>query len=590
MEDTRNKARSRFEDEFVSNHKLIQQNSDHPGTHKFYIDEQTQLIKESKERKETPDGLTYHLWGDGDRKTSSWGAYLLGSNDEAVIAVKYYLDLKEIAKQAETKSTNNKHTLDRMSQLCKKSSTEDLTRFLGTVEGLRHDTTGEKFRRDHADRYVGNHQNTGRNNSVDIVPMEDTINTARTRFEQKFVSLGELIQQNSHNAGTQNVYIDWQTKLIKESEEMKTTPDGRTYRLWDDNVYSTTSSWSTYLLGSTDSNAVLAVKYYLDLKEITKQAETEATNNKHILTVLTPVFQAFKTNSIENPSGFLAQLQRFAFRKDTTEENFRRDHADRYVGNHQNTNSPAESKELGTEVAKKADTRTTTNNNTLRRLSQLCEKDSIETLTSFLDKLQRFGNPTDVEDFVRNNAHRRTEEQGNLCPRAKAHTESLRRDNVYSSTETLCTVIGTKNKQIANFFNSSNPPPNPKRDDYKDEDQYEEAKLDHTTYLRSKDEVARKCLWADDLENIIGDNIPVHEVIYHYQQSKRFEARHNRSIDDYKTETDKEINRRRDRLAWLEGGNNGSRNLHDYGVNRESLGMKRQWDDDDYHRDNKRRR
>ena len=153
--------RSRFKKKFVSNHKSIQQNSGH-GTQNALMEMQTQLIKESMERKDLSDGRTVYLWtGDGYNKTSSPETYLLESKDsEAVTAVKYYLDLKEIDKQAETKSTDIKHTLDSMSQLCKKSSTEDLTRFLGTVEGLRHDTTGEKFRRDNAGSSVGNHQNT----------------------------------------------------------------------------------------------------------------------------------------------------------------------------------------------------------------------------------------------------------------------------------------------------------------------------------------------------------------------------------------------------------------------------------------------
>ena len=164
---------------------------------------------------------------------------------------------------------------------------------------------------------------------------------SRSRFKKKFVDNHEFIQ-NEENDDIKNVYIDLQTKLINKSKESKTAPDGRTYHLWDDGSgYSKTDSWDTYLFKSSDSKAVSAVTFYLGFKKVAKKAETKATNNTHTLATL---FPTFKTNSIENPSGFLKEHS-FEFGKDTTEEDFVRDNASRRLGNHQNTNSPVESKE-----------------------------------------------------------------------------------------------------------------------------------------------------------------------------------------------------------------------------------------------------
>ena len=76
-----------------------------------------------------------------------------------------------------------------------------------------------------------------------------------------------------------------------------------------------------------------------------------------------------------------------------------------------------------------------------------------------------------------------------------------------SLTKTICTVfdmnVRTTREQIANFLNP------PIRGDYEDDDQYDE---DYAAYLWSKDEVARKYLWVDELQKITGEKISVHEV------------------------------------------------------------------------------
>ena len=474
---------------------------------------------------------------------------------------------------------------------------------------------------------------------------------SRSRFKKKFVDNHEFIQ-NEENDDIKNVYIDLQTKLINKSKESKTAQDGRTYHLWDDGSgYSKTDSWDTYLFKSSDSKAVSAVTFYLGFKKVAKKAETKATNNTHTLATL---FPAFKTNSIENPSGFLKE-HRFEFGKDTTEEDFVRDNASRRLGNHQNTNSPVESKETPRTARNSVDNvddsrkvldsvrkrlcptqnspvesketprmarnsvdnvddsrkvldsvapkllcptqeqgslpSSTANVNDSREVQEYRPKDKESTGTN--EAIVEYRSPTRTalnpvgsekmsleispghvrlrmgERSLYPSECRQVIEHGTIMPYNRRHpgkivyewrgkrVSVLARDRD-SSTKTICTVFDTnvrsKRERIANFLNP------PIHGDYEDDDQYDE---DYAAYLQSKDEVAMKNFWADELQKTIGEKISVDEVSYHYLRSKRFEARRDQSIDNFETNADNGINRLRDhRLEGSESRNNGSRNHH----------------------------
>jgi len=387
---------------------------------------------------------------------------------------------------------------------------------------------------------------------------------ARFRFEDDFVSKHhKLIQQNSGHAGTQNAYIEQQTQLIKESMEIKKTPDGLTYHLWGDG-YKKTISWDAYLLGSKDSETVIAVKYYLDLKEIAKQAETEATNNKHMFA---PLFQALKPNSIENPSGFVAQMQTFAFRKDATEENFRRDNVGRVVGNHQNTNSPGKPKETP---------RTGCNNSVANVDDSPKELDSVPRRRLFNTGGTR-SNPVGSTELIVTSGHELLRmgersiflseclqiiEQGTIVPNPR-HPDKinyelhgkvvsvLKRDH-HSSTKRICTVfdrhVSTEKERIENFLKQ------PIRSEYENDDEY---KKDYTTYLRAKKEVAKKYFKAENEINRLKNRVAHHED--HWDVDYLDQSGHNDS------------KRRRN-------------DLH-HGPNK-----RQRRDDDDYHHDNRRQR
>ncbi|OEU11559.1 hypothetical protein FRACYDRAFT_245615 [Fragilariopsis cylindrus CCMP1102] len=461
----------------------------------------------------------------------------------------------------------------------------------------------------------------------DLVPKSIPWTVAWT---SPIILIRDVMEQKPEN---ENVYGLAGASITTPRHESKTAQDGRTYHLWDDGSgYSKTDSWDTYLFKSSDSKAVSAVTFYLGFKKVAKKAETKATNNTHTLATL---FPTFKTNSIENPSAFLKEHS-FEFGKDTTEEDFVRDNASRRLGNHQNTNSPVESKETPPQTARNSVDNVDDSRKVLDSVrKRLCPTqnspvESKETPRMARNSVDNVDDSRKVLDSVAPKLLCPTQEQGSLpsstanvnneaiveyrsptrtalnpvgsekmsleispghvrlrmgerslypseCRRVIEHgtimaynrrhpgkivyewrgkrVSVLARDRD-SSTKTICTVFDTnvhsKRERIANFLNP------PIHGDYEDDDQYDE---DYAAYLQSKDEVAMKNFWADELQKTIGEKISVDEVSYHYLRSKRFEARRDQSIDNFETNADHGINRLRDhhRLEGSESRNNGSR-------------------------------